>query len=206
MNDILTYFSQLTGLQPATLVLLGGILITISNALSRIIPDDATGFLAFIRVVTKYVGVNVSSRVTSGVSINDVARTLLQTNQAKPEVADQLKASGVMAAPGIAGITRQTNGKFAKVQSPWFVTVLVFVLVIMGFGLGGCSTLSDANIGKTLCQNQIVSRAALNLKIAEDSKIKDEAIRAAALSLDDSAMAVLNACPPLNIGPAPATN
>lgn len=60
----------------------------------------------------------------------------------------------------------------------------------------GCATLSDSNINRALCKNQIVSRATLNLKIAEDSKIKDDALRQAALSLDDAALTILNACPP----------
>lgn len=203
MNDILTYISQLTGLQPATLVLLGGIIITVSNVLSRVIPDDATGFLGAIRLIAKVVGANVSSRVTSGVTVNDVAKSLLNTNDSKPEVEAALKVTGALPSPGVAGVTRSANGKFAaKTQSPWLVTVVVFFLVAVMMGLlGGCATVSDANITKNICTNRIASRTLLNLKIAEDSKIKDDALRTAALSLDESLLATLNACPP--VGPAP---
>lgn len=200
MNDILTYISQLTGLQPATLVLLGGVIITVSNAVSRLIPDNATGFPGFIRTLTKIIGANVSSRVTAGVTVNDVARSLLATADSKPEVEAALKQTGALPGPGVAGITRAANGKFQKTQSPFLVTVLVFVLVVMGFGLTGCAT--DAKIRKNLCENQLASRAVLNLKIAEDSRIKDEALRQAALSLDDSLLAQLNSCPPIG-SPAP---
>lgn len=70
----------------------------------------------------------------------------------------------------------------------------------------GCATLSDAKIGKTLCENQFVSRAALNLKLAEDSKIKDAALRESAIEIDQAALAILNACPPpSSSAPVPVT-
>lgn len=208
MNDILTYLSQLTGLQPATLVLLGGLIITISNVVSRLIPDDATGFLGAIRIVTKLLGANVASRITSGVTVNDVTRSLLQTPDSRPEIEDQLKSNGVLPnGSGVAGITRQANGKFAKTKanqanSTFGVTIVVFLLVILSFGLAGCATISDAKITKTLCENQIASRAWLNLKTAEDSKIKDDALRQAALALDEALLARLNSCPSVG-GPVP---
>lgn len=82
---------------------------------------------------------------------------------------------------------------------------MFFIGACLGLALAttGCKTLSDAHIGKTLCENQIASRAALNLKVAEDSKIKDGALRQAALDLDASLFAVLNACPVQMVPPAP---
>jgi len=202
MNDLITYLSQLTGLQPATLILLGGVIITVANALSRLIPDDSTGFLGALRLVCKFVGVNVSNRLSGGITVNDVGRALLKTGESKPEVNAILRETGALPGPGVAGITRAANGKFQKSSSPFIVTVFVFLLVCMAVGLSGCATFNDAKIKKTLCENQFASRAALNLKIAEDGKIKDEAIRQAALSLDESLMAALNACPPIGT-PAP---
>lgn len=81
-------------------------------------------------------------------------------------------------------------------------------LVACALGLSACSTLSDAKIGKALCENQIVSRAALNLALAADSRIKDDFLRQQATAIDQAALDRLNACPapsptaPVPVGPS----
>lgn len=196
MNDILAALSQLTGLQPATLVLLGGVIITVSNALSRLIPDDATGFLGFVRSVTKLIGVNISSRVTSGVTISDVARTLLAAPDSKQEVVDQLKATGVLPDPnvGISGVTRSSNGRRAKANSPWLVTLGTFILVILVFALSGCAT--DRQVGDYVCTHQISLTAAANAALRNAESIKDPALRAATIEGANATLALVAACPP----------
>lgn len=195
MNDFLTYLSQLTGLQPATLVLLGGFLITASNVVSRLIPDDATGFLRLVRLATKLIGANVSSRVTSGVTVNDVTRSLLQTDDSKPEIDATLKANGVLPNGGIAGITRAANGKFTKAQSPFYVTVLVFLFAIVSFGfLGGCA---DKNLIQTICSRQIAINAAGNLALKEAYLIKDPIKQQIAIDAANATLDLIKGCPPV---------
>jgi hypothetical protein len=200
MNDILTYISQLTGLQPATLVLLGGVIITVSNAVSRVIPDDSTGLLGFIRIVTKVIGANVSSRITGSTTINDVAKSLLKTDDSKPEVEAALKETGALPSPGIAGITRGPGGKFTKTQSPWFVTVAVFFLMAMAFGfLGGCA---DKNLINTICSRQISIAAAGNLALKEAYLIKDPVKQQLAIDAANATLDLIKGCPPVGT-PAP---
>lgn len=197
MNEFLVYLSQLTGLQPATLVLLGGIIVTISGALSRVIPNDATGFLGFIRVVASLIGIAPANRITSGVTVNDVAQSLLSPHDSKEEVTEQLKASGVLPDPsaGIAGVTRASNGRFQKVNSGWIVGLLALVIALMM--LTGCKSLSDANIAKNLCQNQIVARSVANKAMAAALLIKNPALRESAIGDAQTVLDLIDACPPI---------
>lgn len=71
--DIAAYFH----VQPATLLLLIGIVCTGANIVSRLIPDDAVGFPGFVRKVCSVIGVYASNRVTSGISINDLGKKLV---------------------------------------------------------------------------------------------------------------------------------
>lgn len=48
-----------------------------SRVVARVIPDDKTGFLGLVRKVTRVIGIDVSNRITSGVSINDVSKASL---------------------------------------------------------------------------------------------------------------------------------
>lgn len=64
-------------LQPETVLLLLGVLVSVCNLLSRWIPDDAVGTLKWVRLVAKFIGMNVPSRITKGITINDVARAVV---------------------------------------------------------------------------------------------------------------------------------
>ena len=64
---------------PATLLFWLVTLNVAARAVARRIPDDATGFWGFVRQSAKILGVEVSSRVTSGVTVADVAKASLET-------------------------------------------------------------------------------------------------------------------------------
>lgn len=65
------------GIEPATALLIVGVVVSVCNLLGRLIPDDATGWLGVVRKVCKFVGLYTSNRVSSGVSVNDVTKAML---------------------------------------------------------------------------------------------------------------------------------
>lgn len=58
--------------EPATVLLIVVTVSSISNIIARAIPDDTEGFLGGVRNVCKVLGMYVSNRVQSGVSVNEV--------------------------------------------------------------------------------------------------------------------------------------
>lgn len=59
-----------------------------ARAIARRIPNDATGFWGFVRQTATILGVEVASRVTSGVTVGDVAKASLKV----PPIPQQLAA------------------------------------------------------------------------------------------------------------------
>jgi hypothetical protein len=87
--------AKLFGIAPSTLVLLFLIVTMAARALARSIPDDAVGGWAVLRKLAAIIGAEVASKVTSGVTVSDVARASLQVPPI-PQViaADAEAASG----------------------------------------------------------------------------------------------------------------
>lgn len=79
ISTLATQIASLFGLQPSTLILFILIITTAANAGARLIPSDATGFAGTVRTICAFIGVYVSSRVTSGVTIEDVAAAANKT-------------------------------------------------------------------------------------------------------------------------------
>lgn len=96
MSDIANLapdLAKLIGVQPSTLVLLLVILVKLANMAARGIPDDATGWLGTVRTICAIVGAHVPSKVTSGVTVNDVARAALETPPIPAKVAADTKGA-----------------------------------------------------------------------------------------------------------------
>lgn len=64
---------------PASLVFWIFVANIAARGIARRIPDDATGFWGFVRQSAAILGVEVASRVTSGVTVQDVAKASLDT-------------------------------------------------------------------------------------------------------------------------------
>lgn len=75
--DLIPDISRLLGMQESDLVLMIGLLVAVSNIISRLIPDDSTGWLGHVRKVTKYIGLHVQNRVTKGVKTSDVVKAVV---------------------------------------------------------------------------------------------------------------------------------
>lgn len=76
MDYILNYLAGVLGVDTPTFLLILGVVIAVSNLIGRLIPDDATGPLGFVRKVAKVLGLYLSNRVSGSISVNDTARTV----------------------------------------------------------------------------------------------------------------------------------
>lgn len=65
--------AAMLGIDPATALLILGVVVSVCNLLGRLIPDEATGWLGLVRKVCKFVGLYASNRVTKDATVNDVA-------------------------------------------------------------------------------------------------------------------------------------
>ncbi len=67
------------GISPSTMVLLLMIITSAANMGARRIPDDATGALGILRKLCAVVGMHVNTRISNGVTVNDIAKAALTT-------------------------------------------------------------------------------------------------------------------------------
>ena len=89
--QLIPWLAAQLGIAPSMLMFYITVALMIVRALGRYIPDDATGVLAVIRQVCNAVTLDISNRVTAGVSTADVAAAALKTQVAdKPPVSDEL--------------------------------------------------------------------------------------------------------------------
>jgi hypothetical protein len=97
MNDLSNFIPMIAehvGLSPSTLVFLFFCINQGAKAAGRVIPNDATGWLATLRTICGFLGADPSSRVTSGVSVEDVAKQALTTPPISEKVAAVARADG----------------------------------------------------------------------------------------------------------------
>lgn len=77
--DLIPDIARLIGIDESDLLLYIGMLVAACNVASRLIPDNATGPLFYLRKVTKFIGVHVQNRVSPGVKTSDVIRAVVGT-------------------------------------------------------------------------------------------------------------------------------
>jgi len=108
MNDAVNAISHMTGIQPSVLVLIGGVIVTVCGAIGRAIPDDATGVRGMIRMVAKVIGFVVSPRISKGLSVNDVAKSVV-ANEVIPLPVSEPEAAPV---DDVSDAERAARGQF----------------------------------------------------------------------------------------------
>lgn len=89
--DISNFIPQIAtalGLAPATLLFLIFCINQAAKVGSRLIPNDATGFWAVLGRLCAIIGADPSSRITKGVSVQDVATAALATPPIPEKVAE----------------------------------------------------------------------------------------------------------------------
>lgn len=90
---LLNWLAAQIGVEPAVLVLVGGMIVSFANLTSRLIPDDAIGMLGIMRKVCRVVGLYASNRVTGNVSANDILRGAVEHGIAPVTHADFIEES-----------------------------------------------------------------------------------------------------------------
>ena len=89
ISDLVPLVASHFGLAPSTLLLFIAMVHLAAKFGSRIIPNDATGFWAVLRNACAVLGVDPSSRITSGVTVQDVAAQALTT----PPITQKVEAA-----------------------------------------------------------------------------------------------------------------
>lgn len=210
--------AKMVGVTPLTIVGFVPILVMLANFISKLIPDDATGWRAVVRKIAGFIGLAYANRVTSSLTTADVATMFLRTKgipvgaEKIDEVATKVEALGVPSetvltpeppqpAPSpnpklFAGVTRDpTTGKFVKIESPLWVGVLIGAMILMS----GCANQRLA-AASYACAHADQIRAADPIARLKVMTITDPLARQAALAGLDLTLAALATCP---VKPAP---
>lgn len=74
IEQLIPPIAQFFGIEPATALLIVGLIVTVANITGRLIPDDATGTLGTVRKIAKVIGLFVPNRIAPRISVNDVAK------------------------------------------------------------------------------------------------------------------------------------
>lgn len=78
MEHLIPLIAMRLGVEPEVLIALLPTLVFLFNLISRLIPDDSTGALGVLNKVFKVLGLYVSNRVSKGVSMAAVAKTVME--------------------------------------------------------------------------------------------------------------------------------
>lgn len=77
MDQLSDFFFQLIGLKGTSLLVVLIITSMVCQVISRLIPDDATGWRKAVKTIAGVVGLHVANRITTGITIQDVAREII---------------------------------------------------------------------------------------------------------------------------------
>lgn len=80
-TDLIESIASTVGMDAGTLLGFLALLSMGCRFVGKSIPDDTTGILGVIRKVCKFLGLYVSNKVTSGVTTNDVVKSLTATSE-----------------------------------------------------------------------------------------------------------------------------
>lgn len=104
---LLTLLEKWTGIGAATWVLVFLGLVQVCNFVTRLIPDDETGWLKQVKRVTRIIGLYTSNRVSKGVTVNDIAKStvdvvpeIAQAAESKPVIEEAFDISKALAKKG----------------------------------------------------------------------------------------------------------
>ena len=95
MEELVLMAAAALGISPVTLIMMIPLIVGLSNVITRLIPDDATGILKVVRILTKIIGIYAANRVTSGISVNDVAKTFADGVKGADSAKDRLADLGI---------------------------------------------------------------------------------------------------------------
>src|SRR3546814_2878672 len=107
IEDYIPDLAKLLGVEPSTALLIVGLLIALMNLGGRLIPDDATGWLGFVRKICKLVGLYASNRITSKLTVNKSAETTVPIVNEMVEQIERDKAFPGMHERGAEGKSKK---------------------------------------------------------------------------------------------------
>lgn len=211
MFDPITLIAGWLGIDPAILLATIPIVVLIANFLSRAIPDDSTGVLGVIHKIAKVLGLYLSNRISSGVSINSVVKeqvpAIEQTAANASAKAANANAKANLAASEVDSLKKTFNelpakqerdgaGKFKPKNGFIDLSLIWFLipLVVLGIMLAGCT---DRQVISGLCDRQLTARPLAEQTLAAAQRITDPVRREAQIAIAEATLAILDGCPPV---------
>jgi len=146
------------GVDPSVLIALLPTLVFLFNLLYRSIPDDATGFKGIVRNIAKVLGLYMSNKVASGITVNTIAKAVVE--EAPKKIQDEITELVEAKYPNF---NRDSTGKFVKKSSEDGFATTQFLTSILSLGLllvllSGCTTLTGGK--EVVCANKVAIRTA----------------------------------------------
>lgn len=89
MDELVDKAAQALGLDSTGLIVALVVVSMLSQLVTRLIPDDATGWKGTVRKITSVVGLYASSRITQGITVRDVVKEVAKVEKI-PEVAERV--------------------------------------------------------------------------------------------------------------------
>lgn len=89
MDELIDKAAQALGLDSTGLIVALVVVSMVSQLVTRLIPDDATGWKGTVRKITSVIGLYASSRVTKGITIRDVVKDVAKI-ESIPQVSDRV--------------------------------------------------------------------------------------------------------------------
>lgn len=161
MEDLIQIIAGSLGVDPSVLIALLPTLVFLFNLLYRSIPDDAVGFAGVVRNIARVLGLYMSNKVASGVSVNTVAKAVL--DEAPKAIQNEIED---LVSDKYPKFNRDAAGKFVKSEEGFADFRLVGMFAVMGIALAllsGCTTLSGGK--EVVCANKIAIRTAAEATI-----------------------------------------
>jgi hypothetical protein len=160
-DSLVMYLTNQLGLSGTTLLAVLATTSLVARLVGKAIPDDKTGFVGFVRDACKVIGLYISNRIESGVSVSKVAKVVADSKMQVRGEGGKFKSETVVDAA-------------RKLQSPWPTSLATFMIVTICFGfLTGCTITQRAVFVDAICHN--VGYAQQLLDSAADSRNKARA-------------------------------
>jgi hypothetical protein len=116
MEQLILLIPNLLGIDPEAFTLYLILLVTVSNVVSKLIPESSTGVLGVIRKIASILGVSLANRITPNVTSKDISKAVaagipdavvkeaadalpsaVETGQAATALADAIVDAGIPA-------------------------------------------------------------------------------------------------------------
>lgn len=76
MDQLFNYIPNLLGLDPQAFTFYLIVIVTVSNVVSKVIPESATGALGVVRKIASILGVALANRITPTITSKDISKAV----------------------------------------------------------------------------------------------------------------------------------